>query len=111
MSLYSISSTLPSTLAAARDPEGEREELARWVRAEHVRMVFMRFAWRVQPRNYLLFACHATNATAQLVQEGRFVNYWYFGGRENKKPIASAVDKAEDKVKAAADKVQEAVGK
>lgn len=44
----------------------------------------MRFAWRVQPRNYLLFACHATNATAQLVQEGRFINYWYNGGREKR---------------------------
>ena len=35
--------------------------------------VFMRFAWRVQPRNYLLFACHATNATAQAAQLVRFV--------------------------------------
>ncbi|KAG8949130.1 hypothetical protein FRC04_009076 [Tulasnella sp. 424] len=47
-------------------------------------MVFMRFAWRVQPRNYLLFACHATNASAQLLQDARFVNYWYLGGREKK---------------------------
>lgn len=47
-------------------------------------LVFMRFAWRVIPRNYLLFACHATNASAQLVQEGRFLNYWYMGGREKK---------------------------
>lgn len=39
-------------------------------------------AWRVIPRNYLLFACHATNATAQSVQDARFVNYWYFGGKE-----------------------------
>ncbi|KAL8283588.1 hypothetical protein RQP46_005383 [Phenoliferia psychrophenolica] len=38
-------------------------------------MVFMRFAWRVQPRNYLLFACHLTNATAQLTQGARFLNY------------------------------------
>jgi len=47
-------------------------------------MVFMRFAWKVQPRNYLLFACHATNATAQLTQGTRFVNYWYRGGKEKK---------------------------
>lgn len=39
-------------------------------------------AWRVIPRNYLLFACHATNATAQTIQGGRFVNYWYMGGKE-----------------------------
>jgi hypothetical protein len=56
-----------------------------------VRMVFMRFAWRVQPRNYLLFACHLTNATAQLVQCGRFTNYWYMGGREKSHPVSSRV--------------------
>jgi len=47
-------------------------------------LVFMRFAWRVQPRNYLLFACHLTNATAQSIQEARFLNYWHYGGREKK---------------------------
>ena len=26
--------------------------------------LFMRFAWRVQPRNYMLLACHVTNASA-----------------------------------------------
>ncbi|KAG6336671.1 hypothetical protein ID866_2418 [Astraeus odoratus] len=51
-------------------------------------MVFMRFAWRVQPRNYLLFACHAANATAQTVQDVRFVKYWYYGGREAKYGLA-----------------------
>lgn len=53
--------------------------------------VFMRFAWRVQPRNYLLFACHATNVVAQLTQDYRFVNYWYMGGREAARPVGSAV--------------------
>ncbi|KAI0308224.1 hypothetical protein B0F90DRAFT_1620918 [Multifurca ochricompacta] len=38
--------------------------------------------WKVQPRNYLLFACHVTNATAQLTQGYRFVNYWHRGGKE-----------------------------
>ncbi|KAF8350078.1 mitochondrial pyruvate carrier, partial [Amanita rubescens] len=46
--------------------------------------VFMRFAWRVQPRNYLLFACHFTNATAQSLNDIRFVRYWHLGGREKK---------------------------
>jgi len=46
--------------------------------------VFMRFAWMVQPRNYLLFACHFTNATAQTFQDIRFVKYWHYGGREKK---------------------------
>ena len=33
--------------------------------------LFMRFAWMVKPRNYLLLACHASNTTAQSVQLGR----------------------------------------
>ena len=55
---------------------------------------FSLLAWRVQPRNYLLFACHATNATAQLAQGARFVNYWYMGGKEGKEanhPVAQQV--------------------
>ncbi|EQC37139.1 hypothetical protein SDRG_05366 [Saprolegnia diclina VS20] len=31
-------------------------------------LIFMRFAWMVQPRNYLLFVCHVSNETAQLYQ-------------------------------------------
>ncbi|KAJ2007551.1 pyruvate transporter mpc1 [Coemansia thaxteri] len=38
-------------------------------------LLFMRFSWMVSPRNYLLFACHATNEVAQLTQLYRFVNY------------------------------------
>ncbi|KAJ3038883.1 pyruvate transporter mpc1 [Rhizophlyctis rosea] len=51
--------------------------------------LFMRFAWMVQPRNYLLFACHATNEACQLVQAGRFID---MGGREKgeaKPPVAA----------------------
>jgi len=47
-------------------------------------MVFMRFAWKVDPRNYLLFACHVTNTTAQFTQGYRFVNYWHLGGKDKK---------------------------
>jgi len=70
-------------------------------------------AWRVQPRNYLLFACHATNSTAQAVQDFRFVNYWYRGGREEKLalekgdvvapvdgPVTQAIKEAKDSKKA-----------
>lgn len=62
----------------------------------------------MQPRNYLLFACHFTNATAQSIQEARFVNYWYRGGREKKLGVAieDVADKAAGKVTAA---VQDAV--
>jgi len=37
--------------------------------------LFMRFAWMVQPRNHLLFACHFANETCQLVQLGRYFTY------------------------------------
>ncbi|XP_030370448.1 mitochondrial pyruvate carrier 1 [Scaptodrosophila lebanonensis] len=43
--------------------------------------IFMRFAYKVQPRNWLLFACHLTNATAQSIQGIRFLNYHY-GSKE-----------------------------
>jgi membrane-associated phospholipid phosphatase len=38
-------------------------------------LVFMRFAWMVKPRNYLLFACHLTNATCQLIQGYRYLSH------------------------------------
>jgi len=37
--------------------------------------LFMRFAWMVQPRNYLLLSCHAFNECAQLYQLRRGYNY------------------------------------
>ncbi|GIL43772.1 hypothetical protein Vafri_1396 [Volvox africanus] len=36
-------------------------------------LLFMRFAWEVKPRNYLLLACHASNESVQLYQLSR----WY----------------------------------
>ncbi|KAK3040617.1 hypothetical protein RJ639_026938 [Escallonia herrerae] len=36
--------------------------------------LFMRFAWMVQPRNYLLLATHASNETVQLYQLARFAD-------------------------------------
>ncbi|XP_076041536.1 mitochondrial pyruvate carrier [Oratosquilla oratoria] len=44
--------------------------------------IFMRFAIKVQPRNLLLFACHLTNETAQIIQGCRLINYEYLGGKE-----------------------------
>lgn len=38
-------------------------------------LLFMRFAWKVQPRNYLLMAVHAVNETCQLTQAVRYVNW------------------------------------
>ncbi|XP_073483688.1 mitochondrial pyruvate carrier 1 [Aquarana catesbeiana] len=38
-------------------------------------LLFMRFAYKVQPRNWLLFACHFTNEGAQLIQGARLIKY------------------------------------
>ncbi|KAG6813805.1 hypothetical protein H0H92_007217 [Tricholoma furcatifolium] len=61
-----------------------------WLRSPAARDYF--FTWRVQPRNYLLFACHFTNATAQTIQDARFYNYWYNGGREKKLALKESAD-------------------
>ncbi|XP_063374517.1 mitochondrial pyruvate carrier 1 [Cydia amplana] len=62
-------------------------------------LMFMRFAWRVQPRNMLLFACHFTNECAQLTQGARFINYQYLGGKpasENKAASETTSDKTSE---------------
>jgi hypothetical protein len=65
----------------------------------HPPIVFILLAWKVEPRNYLLFACHITNATAQVTQGYRFVDYWHRGGREKKSiQAASPPDAAKGKV-------------
>lgn len=43
---------------------------------------FMRYSLAVTPRNYLLFACHFTNAGAQLTQGYRYLDYHYWGGKQ-----------------------------
>ncbi|TLD31582.1 hypothetical protein PspLS_01924 [Pyricularia sp. CBS 133598] len=48
--------------------------------------VFMRFAFAVTPKNYLLFATHVVNSTAQVTQGYRYFQYHYGGGKE--KPAA-----------------------
>ncbi|KAF6259759.1 hypothetical protein COO60DRAFT_972014 [Scenedesmus sp. NREL 46B-D3] len=44
--------------------------------------LFMRFAWMVQPRNYLLLACHASNETVQLYQLSRWYNWYSTEGKQ-----------------------------
>lgn len=46
--------------------------------------VFMRFAWKVQPRNLLLLACHMANFSAQSYQGSRFVHYNYIAKKDQK---------------------------
>mmetsp|Transcript_7751 Transcript_7751/g.19246 ORF Transcript_7751/g.19246 Transcript_7751/m.19246 type:complete len:113 (-) Transcript_7751:70-408(-) len=48
--------------------------------------LFMRFAWMVQPRNYLLLACHASNETVQLYQLSRWYG-WY--SKQEKQPATA----------------------
>ncbi|XP_059014609.1 mitochondrial pyruvate carrier 1-like protein [Mustela lutreola] len=43
-------------------------------------MAFMHFAYRVQPRNLLLFVCHSTNVLARSVPLSRYLNYYCGGG-------------------------------
>lgn len=39
---------------------------------------FARYALAVTPKNYLLFACHAVNFSAQCTQGYRYLNYWKY---------------------------------
>ncbi|XP_054003284.1 mitochondrial pyruvate carrier 1-like [Hylaeus anthracinus] len=48
-------------------------------------MVFMRFAWKVQPRNLLLLACHLVNTSAQLAQGYRYIDYYYLSQQNSVK--------------------------
>jgi hypothetical protein len=49
-----------------------------------------------------------TNATAQSIQEARFVNYWYYGGREkkfglDKGPVTLAIEESQAEAKKVVD--------
>lgn len=73
---------------------------------------FMRYSLAVQPKNYLLFACHFINEGSQLTQGYRYLNWHNWGGRE--KAIASGelvLEKAKETVKEGVQKVEAAVGK
>ncbi|THC96830.1 hypothetical protein EYZ11_003709 [Aspergillus tanneri] len=62
---------------------------------------FMRYSLAVTPKNYLLFACHTTNLGAQLTQGYRYMNYWYWGGRDAKL-AAEAAQKGKEATEATA---------
>ncbi|KAF4982240.1 hypothetical protein FZEAL_2124 [Fusarium zealandicum] len=74
---------------------------------------FMRYSLAVQPKNYLLFACHFVNEGAQLTQGYRYLNYHYWGGKEEmaKEQLSTAAEVVKDKVEKAGEKIQSAVGK
>ncbi|KAH9500146.1 pyruvate transporter mpc1 [Bulinus truncatus] len=52
--------------------------------------LFMRFAWKVIPRNLLLLSCHMTNEVAQLTQGARFINYHYLMSEEQRENYRAA---------------------
>jgi hypothetical protein len=53
-------------------------------------LLFMRFAWRVQPRNYLLLGCHACNEVVQANNLRRHLQWkWSRGTLEtNDAPVS-----------------------
>jgi mitochondrial pyruvate carrier 1 len=71
-------------------------------------MTFMRYALAVQPKNYLLFACHFVNEGAQLTQGYRWMNYHQWGGKEknHKAKVESGVGEVKGKAEEVADKAR-----
>lgn len=63
-------------------------------------MAFMRFAYRVQPRNLLLMACHGTNVMAQSIQASRYLMYHH--GNSAAQATAAATANTDDDDAAAA---------
>lgn len=53
-------------------------------------LLFMRFAWMIQPRNYLLLACHASNECVQLNQMRRYATWRSNTGGGSLLPPAAA---------------------
>lgn len=71
---------------------------------------FMRYSLAVQPKNYLLFACHFINEGSQLFQGYRYLDWHRWGGRE-KADVQGVMATVQDSVAKAEDKVKAAVGK
>ncbi|KAK4132361.1 UPF0041-domain-containing protein [Trichocladium antarcticum] len=71
---------------------------------------FMRYSLAVQPKNYLLFACHFVNEGAQLTQGYRFLQWHKWGGKEQA-GLEGAVEAGKEKVQQLEVKAQELVGK
>jgi hypothetical protein len=70
---------------------------------------FMRYSLAVTPPNYLLFACHFVNAGAQSTQMYRYLNYHYWGGKEQA-TVQQGVDAVKKTAEKATEKAKSAVG-
>ncbi|XP_075395463.1 mitochondrial pyruvate carrier 1-like protein [Tenrec ecaudatus] len=68
-------------LAAFKDMKSSPEIISGRMTAALIfySLAFMRFAYRVQPQNLLLMACHGTNVVAQSTQATRYFLYHYGG--------------------------------
>ena len=71
---------------------------------------FMRYSLAVTPKNYLLFACHTVNLGAQSVQGYRYLNWNYWGGKEQA-GVHGIVQTAKDRAVEAGDKVKQVAAK
>ena len=73
----------------------------------------MRYALAVQPKNYLLFACHFVNEGAQLTQGYRWLSYHKWGGKERalKAKAEGAAGEVKGKAEEAAEKARDLVDK
>lgn len=70
-SFFSTSASASSSsthLSKNRTPPAKKTKTAMCVYS----CLFMRFAWEIQPRNYILLACHASNECVQLNQMRRW---------------------------------------
>ena len=72
---------------------------------------FMRYALAVQPKNYLLFACHFINEGAQLTQGYRYLTYWNWGGRERALEEKARAKAGMEEVKVLGEEVKDMVSK
>ncbi|XVF39018.1 hypothetical protein PTKIN_Ptkin01aG0002000 [Pterospermum kingtungense] len=59
-------------------------------------MLYMRFAWMVQPRNPLLLVVHASNETVQLYQLSRWIKAHGHGWYPQKKEAESEAQNFQD---------------
>eukprot|EP00898_Chlorokybus_atmophyticus_P008719 jgi/Chlat1/8849/Chrsp91S08179 len=59
-------------------------------------LLFMRFAWMVQPRNYLLLSCHVANETVQLYNFQRWYTATHRSAGDVVQQVNEQVKKAED---------------
>jgi hypothetical protein len=71
---------------------------------------FMRYSLAVQPKNYLLFACHFVNEGAQLTQGYRYLQWHNWGGKE-KAGLAGGVETVKEKAREVEEKTKELAGR